>query len=377
MASTYISKEQLLAKLLASKRAVTARQLERWWKAGPMARPVRRHVAGVRGSVSLFPAEAYDQAAALYDGAPPNARQAAGDRRLGERAFFLWWEGKPIANDPRPMLLAFAGPMLGAIEAVRAYEGATIVDPQLEGDDDAIFDACERYFQDHPPDQFKTRLFRAFFRNLGRRADDMFSVITTMAASALGWVPLFEPSSHPNEPSLAALVRKAFGFGDFEPETSPETQVYAVLKNIAIFADRKTITAFVLSLTEEELATARRCSRIFLEELPSIFECQNILFGKKALATLLRAFASMLTPAIKATLVIGLAWMVREGLRENVIRLTDQIEENASKARGLCLAFRTFPQYRTLFLNKNLEKLAQLPEDKRREILAVLKSAMA
>ncbi|MFY9719071.1 MAG: hypothetical protein WAK16_05440, partial [Candidatus Cybelea sp.] len=324
-----------------------------------------------------FSADAFEQAAALCDGAHPETSNAAGDRRMDERVFLLWWESKPIVTDPRQMLLSFASPMLSAIEAVRAYEGGTIVDPQPEGDDDAIFNACEHYFQEHPPHEFKARLFKAFFRNLGRRSDDMFSVMVTMAASALGWMPLLEPSPHPDEPSLAALIRKAFGFGEFESGTSPETQVYHVLKNVAIFANRKRIADFIFSLTDEELAIARRCSRIFLEELPPILECQNILFGKKATATLLRAFVSMITPAIKSVMVIGMAWMMRQGFRENAIRLTDQIEEGAPKARAICIAVRTFPEHRKLFSNKNLGKLKNLPEDKKREILAVLKSAIA
>lgn len=114
----------------------------------------------------------------------------------------------------------------------------------------------------------------------------------------------------------------------------------------------------------------------FLEGLPPIFECQNILFGKKALATLLRAFTSMVTPGFKATMVIGMAWMLRRGFGEDTIRLVDQVEENAPKARAICAAVRAFPKYRSLFLNRNLKKLEALPEEKKREIYQVLKSEM-
>jgi len=373
-----LSKEQLLAKLHASGRPVTPRQLERWWKAGHIVRPQRRHVPGLRGSLSVFPARAYEQATALFDAAharPDNDRDS--DRRLDERVFLVWWEGKPIANDPRRMLLNFASPMLASIEAVRAYEGTTIVDPEPDGDDDAIFNACEQYLLEHPPHKFKDRLFGVFFRNLGKHSEDMFSVMVTMAASALGWMPLLEPSHHPEEPSLAALIRKAFGFAEFESDDSDETQVYGVLKNIGLFADRQRITNFVLALTDEELETARRCARAFLEGLPPIFECQSLLFGKKTLAKLLRAFVSMLTAGLKSTMVIGLAWMLRQGFRENAVRLAEQIEEGAPKARALCIVARTFPQYRELLSNRNLTKLAELPEDTKSEMLAMLKAAIA
>jgi hypothetical protein len=373
-----LSKEQLLAKLHASERPVTPRQLERWWKAGHMVRPQRRHLPGIRGSQSLFSPRAYEQAAALYDAAHPRQdNDGKSDRRLDERVFLLWWEGKPIAHDPRRMLLDFTSPMLASIEAVRAYEGATIVDAEPDRDDDAIFNACEQYLLEHPPDKFRDRLFRVFFRNLGKHSDDMFSVMVTMAASALGWMPLLEPSHQPDEPSLSTLVLKAFGFAELQVEDSPETQVYGVLKNIGLFADRQRITDFVLALSDEELEIARRCARAFLEGLPPIFECQSLLFGKKSLAKLLRAFTSMLTAGLKSTMVIGLAWMLRQGFRENAVRLAEQIEEGAPKARALCIVARTFPQYRELFSNRNLTKLAELPEDTKSEMLAMLKAAIA
>jgi hypothetical protein len=377
MGESNLSKQKVLAKLHDTGRSVTERQLERWWKAGHMDRPQRKHLPGLKGSTSVFPARAFDQAAALYDATHPHMEVASTDRRLDERAFLLWWSGQPVARDPRQILLDFASPMLGAIEAVRAYEGATIVDPRPEGDDNAIFDVCEQFFLDHPPDKFKARLFRAFFRNLGRRSDDMFSVMVTIAAGALGFMPLLEPSHHPDEPSLSTLVLRAFGFGEFQLDASPETQVYNVVKNIALFADRQKITEFVLALSDDELETARRCARTFLEGLPPIFESQNLLFGKKALATLLRAFVEMATPGLKATMAIGMAWMLRQELGANALRLAEQIEENAPKSRALCTAARAFPEYRALFSHENLSKLAELPEEKKREILAVLKAAVA
>ena len=38
---------------------------------------------------------------------------------------------------------------------------------------------------------------------------------------------------------------------------------------------------------------------------------------------------------------------------------------------------RTFPQHRELFSNRNLTKLAELPEDTKSKMLAMLKAAIA
>lgn len=85
----------------------------------------------------------------------------------------------------------------------------------------------------------------------------------------------------------------------------------------------------------------------------------------------------MATATLKSTMVIGVAWMLRQDFGTNAMRLAEQIEEGAPQARGLCAAARAFPEYRELLSHKNLDKLAQLPEEKKREILATVKSAMA
>jgi len=131
MGSDVLTKDRLLARLATSERPVTPRKLERWYKAGHMDRPERRHLPGVRGSVSVFPARAFEQAAALYDAAHPANPDAIGDRRLDERAFLLWWSGKPIVHDVRQLLLRLARRTFDAVERMRAYQPTQIVGPDF------------------------------------------------------------------------------------------------------------------------------------------------------------------------------------------------------------------------------------------------------
>ena len=91
-----------------------------------------------------------------------------------------------------------------------------------------------------------------------------------MATAAVGSMPLFEPSHRDGEASLAMLVLQAFGFSEFEREATAEEQVEKVLGNVGLYADRMRITEFVLHLRDDELETARRCARAFLEGLPPI-----------------------------------------------------------------------------------------------------------
>lgn len=376
VADSELTKEQLLKRLTASKRPVTARQLERWSKAGHMARPARRHIPGVRGSVSVFPARAFEQAAALYDAAhPKNRKGGVGDRRLDERIFLLWWAGQPIVHEPRQLLLTFAQPYLTAVEHVRKYERIQTIG--LDDSDDPAFDMADAYFQEHSPEHVKGPVVSAFSANLGRRPADLLSVMITMITGALGGMPPLESSDYDGEPSLALLVLRALGFAQFESKETPEDQVEAVLRSISFFADRKTVEAFVLGLSDEDLNTARKCTRIFFDELPVIFEGQRVLLGKSPTAKILRAYSRTATAGVKATTIIGMAWLFQREDRDAALRLIAQIEQAAPIARGVCAAAKAFPEYRKLFLKKNITRLATLSEAKRQEIVAVIKSAMA
>jgi hypothetical protein len=376
MGSSVVTKDQLLAKLAASARPVTPRKLERWYKAGHMDRPERRHLPGVRGSVSVFPARAFELAAALYDAAQPARPDAIGDRRLDERAFLLWWSGKPIVHDVRQLLLRLARGMLDAVERMRAYQPTQIVGPDFRDGEDAAFDTADAYFYEHPPEGLKGKLFKAIFANLARKGVDLQSVMIAMFTAALGGMMTFEGSHDKDEPSLAVLVLKAFGFSQFPSDTAPEDQVVGITQTVSFFANRAQVMAFTQTLSDEELDIARKCARAMFEGLPEIFEMQAICFGKRATARILRAFSSMATAHFKATSIIAMAWLLRREGTAHALRLVSQIEEALPKAQAMSKLAKAFPQYRKELLTKNADRLAALPEETKRQMLAILKPAI-
>lgn len=371
-----LTKEQLLKRLHASDRLVTARKLERWWKAGHLDRPQRQHIPGVRGSVSVFPARAFEQTAALYDAAhAATSSNATGDRRLDERAFLLWWSAKPIVHDVRQLLLRLARGMLDAVERMRAYKPTEIVGADFGDGEDAAFDTADAYFQDHSPEDLKGSLFKAIFANLARKRADLESVMIAMFTAALGGMMSFEPSHDKDEPSLAVLILRGFGFNQFSSQATPEEQVTGMTKTVSFFANRKHVTEFTLTLSDDELDVARKVARAMFESLPEIFESQAILFGKRATARILRAFSSMATTHFKATSIIAMAWLLRREGTANALRLVGQIEEVLPKARAMSKVAKAFPQYRKALLQENREDLASLPEETKQQMLAILKPA--
>ncbi len=64
--------------------------------------------------------------------------------------------------------------MMSAIERVRSYKPTTIVNGTGD-DEDRLFETCETYFHEHPPERSNDALYRVLFRNLGKRGDDLFS----------------------------------------------------------------------------------------------------------------------------------------------------------------------------------------------------------
>ena len=376
VASSKLTKDQLLGLLLESDRPVTARQLERWWKATHLDRPTRRHVPGLRGSVSVFPAKAFEQASALYDAAhSATSKPGAADRRLDERAFLLWWSGKPIVHDPRQLLFRLSAPLRNAVQRLGARERVEVVG--LEEDEDRAFDIADAIVQEHSLDRLKGALFGALSANLGHRLERLLSVMTAMTAAALGGMPLLEPSQREDEPSLATLVLEAFGFAQFLSKSSPEDQVEGALRHASIFANRAELESFLCGLTDDELDIARKCARTLFEEWPAVFEAQSILFGKSAMAKILRAYSRLATVGMKASAIVGTARILRQEGRDKVLRFLELLHNEAPKAHAICAAAKAFPKYRKLFTPKNVARLASLPEEEREKILAILKSAMA
>lgn len=367
-----LSKAELLALLEGSNRPITARQLERWSKATHVDRPTRRHVSGVRGSVSYFPARAFGQAAALYDaGRPLKGSEAVTDRRLRERAFLLWWSGNPIVYDTRQLLLRFARNMLDAVDRMRDQKPTPVI-----GDDpgNLAFETADAFVQEHQPQHLKWNLVSAFSDNLAGDRNDLASVMTFIFTGALGGTLVLDPSPCKDEPSLAQLVLQAVGFSEVPSEETPEEQIGGLFEDIDLFADRDRLADFVRYLSDEELSTARQCARVFFEDLPAIFEMQGVLFGKRATARVLKAFCRMTSVPYKAVFVIAMAWLLRKKGSPGALHLLNQIKEEAPKAKGLCKAVKAFPKYRKLFLLKNQARLGALPEELRLQMLAVIKT---
>jgi hypothetical protein len=321
----------------------------------------REVLVGVGGINGDFFSDARPQ---LYvDAANPASGDAPGDRRLDERAFLLWWSGRPIVHDVRQLLLRLARGMIDAVERVRAYQPTQIVGSDFRDGKDPAFDTADAYFQEHPPESLKGKRVKAMFANLAHKGVDVQSVMIAMFTAALGGMMTFEGSHDKDEPSLTVLVLRAFGFTEFSVDATPEEQVTGMTKSVRFFANHAQVMAFTGSLSDEELDIARKCARAMFEGLPEIFEMQAICFGKRAPARILRAFSSMATTHFKATSIIAMAWLLRREGAANALRLVSQIEEALPKAQAMSKLAKAFPQYRKEFLTKNAAQMAALPEE--------------
>jgi hypothetical protein len=367
MEQSELSKAALLEKLAASGRPVTARQLERWSKAGLIGRPARRHLPGVRGSVSYFEAEAFAQAAALFDAAQPV--KGKGDRRLDKRAFLLWWSGEGTAQDPRSLLLKTLSPLFKALHRIRTAAQTTIVEPPSD-DNDPSFDAADAFVEQHRGEVIREPVLRATRKNLGGSDSDLVSVMVAGLTIALGGAPVLETSHIEGEPSLASLFAKAFRLQDLPVSegTSPEDQVPELLEPAGIFANRDELETFVRGLSDAEVETARRFARVFVEDMPAIFEAYGILTGRNPFHGLMQ-FAARSQPASKAQFVIATAWIMRQNGSANCESIIQQVEQHRSQVQALRMLAEAFPEHRSLLLTRNAKRLAALPEETRKEMI--------
>lgn len=393
------SRAELLRRLHASRRPVTSRQLERWCKADKVARPIRRHVPGVRGSMSVFPAEAFGQAAAMFDAARQGKRRDRGDRRLDERGFLLWWSGKPIAQDPRELVLGAMEPMFKSVEKIRAEERTAVHLESSEADDDLAFDVAEAYVERHGDEPIRNPLTRKVRQNLGRNANDFSSVVTALLTLALGGQPALDASAYEDEPSLASLILKGFagpaflslgasgadgqdraakkrgeivGANDVARE---EQGLAAFLEPASFLFDRAQMTSFVFGLSYDELNASRKYSRVLLEVMPTVFEANELLVGQNKFAKTLRALASA-PIATKAHNIVGIAWLVRRYGAEPFERICDQYERVYPNARAICTLAKAFPEYRELLLTRNAKRLAALSEETRKTMFESIKKML-
>jgi hypothetical protein len=346
--------------------------------------------------VSRFPAEAYGEAAAMFDASLKGAQGASRDRRLRVRGFLLWWNARPVAGNPRELVLKMAESMFGAIDRIRAEDRTLVIDDSQaddpeEGGDDVAFDIADAYVENHSHEQIRGSALRRGLRNLGRQRADFLSVVKALLTTALGGLPALDGATVEGEPSLASLILKSFAADDF-----PKVQQVADVANLAaphemagdehqlrdilewanVLADRGKVSGFVASLSDEELIAARKYARVFLEDIPTIFEAHEILFGRNKFSATLRVFSRASVGQI-AYLVIGVAWFVRKFGAARFESISENCERARSQAQALCALTKAFPKYRELFLARNIDRLAALSEIRRQEMWESIKTIVA
>jgi hypothetical protein len=84
--------DMVIAGLMVRGRPVTRTQLARWHQAGYVPEPIQRHQAGVRGSVSWYPAGTRAQLQAF-------CALHTRERNLPEVAWRMWWARYPVPID--------------------------------------------------------------------------------------------------------------------------------------------------------------------------------------------------------------------------------------------------------------------------------------
>ena len=339
-------------------------------------------MSGVRGSVSYFPSEAFAQAAAMFD-----------ESSRGVQAFALWWAGKPIAQDARDVLVAAATLVLREIDRVRVAEPTVVLGVNDPDDpDDPAFDAADNYVSLHQAKPIRGHLSSTIYRNLGRSKSDFASVIVVILTIALGGHPFVdEPSSIDDEPSLRVLLLKSFGGDDFpSPQNSAaphplgseerraankhqEAELSTFLAAASILSEREALSSFVLSLGDEEIEAARKYAHMFYEDLPVIYEANELLYGRNTFARTLRTLAKQASIGVKAFGTIAVAWLLREVGRERFDLILKPCNLALPGARALCTLARTFPKYRELLLAKNAARLAALPEETKSKMFDSIK----
>jgi len=343
--------------------------------------------------VSRFPPEAFDQAAAMFDASLKGTRVHR-DRRLRVRGFLLWWDAKPVAGNPRELILKTAEPMFGAIDRIRAEERTVVVDDSPADEtsdeaDDLAFDIADAYVEKHAREPIRGPVFRRVLRNLGRRREDFLSVIVALLTTALGGHPILEDPSVKGDSSVGSLILKSFAAHEFpkvqQPQSeaqagaapqesgSDEDQVRDILQSAAILSNRDRVRVFTAGLDDYDLTAARKYARVFLEDIPIIFEAHEIVFGKNKFTSTIRTLSRAPTE-LKAYLVIGVAWLVQRFGPERFESIAESCKRARPQAEVTCTLAKAFPSYRELFLERNLSRLAALPEETRQKMFESIKS---
>jgi hypothetical protein len=326
------AKEVTEDELLRSAPGTSARQLKRWRMEGLMPRPIQRHVAGRRGSVSSYPPQAVGQLASLL-------RLRSQERRLDELRFRLWWQGYWVEEAAlRATLVGLAEKSISELQGLRDRYG------DAYGAADEVIRQLDASGLRHP-------FLRLIRYNIKGSSYDFQAVVYAIVLLAFGETPVWESpdvGADEADPDTRAAMERALGLvravQDRLDEVGPLVEEPVDVPGLF---DRL-LTAKVLPITTlsdvpktasmEELNEARDFSRTIVQDLGAIATALERLVGRGAFGLGVFAViersesdASMLSLIILFIVRVTRALTPEE--RQNAWDVREALAEVAPKAR--------------------------------------------
>ncbi len=353
-----ISLAQLRALLAAQEVRLSDSELKRL-RGNGLVPAQQVHMAGERGSVSLYPPWAVDQIELVE-------RLGRSERRFRQlRVLVRWHEGWVDPDKLRKAL----------IEMVEGF--STEVRQLAEGAEDelAAVDNVASALRSKPGHSRALRLLR-------RRLDGQNLGGLTFALAALGLgVELEWDNDDPEtgEPSLRTILERAVGIERarqdtaagmpplLKPQTSTES-VLAELQAAGSFDARD--TARVFREADDETIQLGFADAHVLASLVPFAQATQIVYGEDAggLASL-EALIDGDTDALGITLLVRQAILLRHLVSaETWEPLKESLEQQKPKAIALIEMHRALPEYSSLLSGDSKTKLAALPAAEREQI---------
>jgi hypothetical protein len=299
---------------------------------GLMPRPIQRHVAGRRGSVSSYPPEAVGQLASLL-------RLRSEERRLDELRFRLWWQGYWVEEAAlRATLVGLAEKSISELRDLRDRFG------DAYGAADEVIRQLDASGLRHP-------FLRLMRYNIKGPSYDLEAVVYAIVLLAFGETPAWESpdvGADEADPDIRAVMEQALGLvravHDRWNEVGPLLEEPVDVPGLF---DRL-LTAKVLPITTlsdvpktasmEELNEARDFSRTIVQDLGAIATALERLVGRGAFGLGVFAViersesdASMLSLIILFIVRVTRALTPEE--RQNAWDVREALAEVAPKAR--------------------------------------------
>jgi len=362
--------EDLIEQALGAGHAVTHRQIERWHKAGLLPRRHQFHLAGLRGSVSRYPAGIERQFVAL-------CRLVLEQHRpLREAGFWLWWDGYNVP--PGKVRLALQR-LLRPSHEMR----------ELAAEYRRPFDAAEAAAERMAAHGGRSRALGVLRRNLKADEQDVQTALLDICQMAFGSQPIWTGDGleeEHGEQSPQEIVFQALGLdraasdkvGDVGPWLTGGAEmvprVFALpreggLRNWLAFPE------LIAGVHDEELELAREDAHFLAEDLPAMATLIKAQHGKAAFGF------EMLRPAAEGdawTRALAVALCVvfrRAGLGSGIDELKTGTQEVVATARVFVSFARTFPQYRRYLPVMARGQTEEIPEEVTAALRAVLESS--